>query len=99
MMLNPGAEAAYKQRHDEIWPELILALREAGVTAYSIHLDPATHRLLAVMTRRRDHGLDALSQTAVMRRWWAMMADLMRTNPDASPQTEPLIAMFDLAEH
>jgi L-rhamnose mutarotase len=97
MTLNPGAAAAYKQRHDEIWPELAQALRDAGVIEYRIYLDPQTHRLFAAMTRRRDHGLEALSDSAVMRRWWAMMADLMQTHPDTSPVAEPLPTMFDLA--
>ena len=33
MKLNPGMEAEYKRRHDEIWPELSALLKEAGVSA------------------------------------------------------------------
>ena len=32
MRLNPGMRAEYIKRHDEIWPELVSLLREAGVT-------------------------------------------------------------------
>ena len=32
MFLKPGNVAAYKQRHDDIWPELVTLLRNAGVT-------------------------------------------------------------------
>ncbi|HAU76974.1 MAG TPA: L-rhamnose mutarotase, partial [Agrobacterium sp.] len=42
MKLFPGKEAEYKKRHDEIWPELVTLLHEAGVSDYSIHLDPET---------------------------------------------------------
>ncbi|TIW02253.1 MAG: L-rhamnose mutarotase, partial [Mesorhizobium sp.] len=31
MKLNPGMRAEYKRRHDEIWPELVVLLREAGI--------------------------------------------------------------------
>ena len=31
MMLNPGAEAEYRRRHDEIWPELVALLKEAKI--------------------------------------------------------------------
>ena len=31
MKLLPGFEAEYKQRHDEIWPELAALLKEAGI--------------------------------------------------------------------
>ncbi|MEM7392058.1 MAG: L-rhamnose mutarotase, partial [Verrucomicrobiota bacterium] len=42
MKLNPGCRAEYKKRHDEIWPELVTLLRDAGVSDYSIHLDEET---------------------------------------------------------
>ena len=63
MQINPGQRDEYKQRHDEIWPKLLQALSEAGVSDYSIHLDPETNILFATMWRREDHGLDVLSQT------------------------------------
>ena len=31
MQLKPGMVAEYRRRHDEIWPELAQALREAGI--------------------------------------------------------------------
>lgn len=31
-----GMEAEYKKRHDAIWPELVVALKESGFTNYSI---------------------------------------------------------------
>jgi L-rhamnose mutarotase len=34
--LRPGAEDEYKRRHDEIWPELVEAIREAGIRNYSL---------------------------------------------------------------
>jgi L-rhamnose mutarotase len=34
--LRPGTEAEYKKRHDEIWPELVDAIKEAGFENYSL---------------------------------------------------------------
>ena len=34
--LYEGAEAEYKRRHDEIWPELVTVIREAGLKNYSL---------------------------------------------------------------
>src|SRR5678815_5291558 len=82
MMLKPGFAAEYSRRHDEIWPELAAALRAAGVLDYRIFLDEETNHLFAVMRRRRDHTLEDLRGSALMRRWWAMMADIMETEPD-----------------
>ncbi|MBZ9988176.1 L-rhamnose mutarotase [Mesorhizobium sp. BH1-1-5] len=34
--VRPGYEEEYKRRHDEIWPEMLTALRVAGIRNYSI---------------------------------------------------------------
>jgi len=96
MFLNPGAVEEYRRRHDAIWPDLVVLLREAGVSNYSIHLDPETDILFAYLERRDDHTMDALPAHPVMRRWWEHMKDIMRSNPDGSPVTEPLEEMFYL---
>ena len=96
MNMNPGQSAEYKRRHDEIWPELSEALIAAGVVDYRIFLDPETNHLFAVLTRRRDHTLGELPGTDVMKRWWAMMADIMQTHPDNVPVQVDLAPVFHL---
>lgn len=34
--IRPGSEAEYKKRHDEIWPELVTAIKESGFANYSL---------------------------------------------------------------
>jgi L-rhamnose mutarotase len=34
--IRPGTEAEYKKRHDEIWPELVDAIKDAGFANYSL---------------------------------------------------------------
>ena len=94
MRLNPGMADEYERRHDAIWPELVGLLREAGVSDYSIWLDPETHCLFGILRRPDDHGMDALPSHPVMRRWWAMMADLMETREDDEPVAVPLRRVF-----
>ena len=96
MTLNPGMESEYRRRHDEIWPELVALLKEAGVGDYSIHLDPETGALFGVLWRRRDHGMADLPGHPVMQRWWRHMADLMPTRTDSQPVAVPLIPLFHL---
>lgn len=96
MTLNPGCEAEYRKRHDQIWPELVTLLKDAGIEDYSIHLDPATHALFGVLWRRDDHGMDALPDSPVMRRWWAHMADIMETDPDNKPVVTELATLFHM---
>jgi len=96
MLLNPGAEAEYQRRHDAIWPELERELYAAGIIDYRIFLDRENNCLFAVITRRRSHRMDLLAERPVVRRWWAMMADIMATEADASPRVSPLSEVFCL---
>ena len=96
MFLNPGQAAEYQRRHDAIWPELVALLKTAGISDYSIYLDPASLTLFAVLRRTPDHQMETLPQSPVMQRWWAYMADIMRSNPDGSPVVEPLPCLFHL---
>lgn len=97
MRLNPGMEAEYTRRHDEIWPELVDLLREAGISNYSIHLDAETMTLFGYLERRDDHTMHDLPNHPVMKKWWAYMGDIMATNPDGSPIAIPLTETFYLA--
>lgn len=96
MKLNPGCEAEYIRRHDEIWPELVALLKDAGIADYSIHLDPETNILFGVLWRSDDHGMDTLADAPVMKRWWAHMADIMETHPDNAPVATPLRPVFHM---
>jgi L-rhamnose mutarotase len=97
MFLNSGQAAEYRKRHDEIWPELQALLREAGISNYSIHLDEEAHTLFGYLERRDDHAMADLPHHPLMRKWWAHMGDIMRTNPDGSPVAIPLTETFHLA--
>ncbi|MES0813058.1 L-rhamnose mutarotase [Roseibium sp. SCPC15] len=96
MQLNPGMEAEYRKRHDEIWPELVALLKEAGIRDYSIHLDPQTHILFGVLWRSDDHKMEDLPSHPVMQKWWAHMADIMETGSDNEPVAIPLETVFHM---
>lgn len=96
MKLHPGMEAEYRKRHDEIWPELVDLLHEAGVSDYTIHLDRETNILFGVLTRPKDHTMASLPEHPVIKRWWAHMADIMESNPDNSPVAKDLVTVFHL---
>lgn len=94
MNLFPGKAEEYEKRHDEIFPELADALRNAGVSDYSIWHDPESNHLFGILTRSDDHTLDALPDTEIMKRWWAHMADVMETDSDDVPTQVPLKRVF-----
>ena len=97
MILHPGHEAAYKKRHDEIWPELQDLLKQAGISDYSIFLDEETNILFGTMLVANQEAVDRLPEQPVMKKWWAYMKDIMASNPDNSPVSITLKQVFHLA--
>jgi len=94
MTLNEGQKAEYIKRHDEIWPELKTLLKEAEISEYSIFLDEETNTLFAFQKVIGDGGSQDLGKTEIVKRWWAFMADIMKSNPDNSPVTKELVEVF-----
>lgn len=94
MHLNEGQKEEYKKRHNEIWPELKKLLKEAGISEYSIFLDEETNTLFAFQKVSGRGSSQDLGQTEIVKKWWAFMADIMKTNSDNSPVTVPLEEVF-----
>jgi L-rhamnose mutarotase len=96
MFLKAGFEAEYEKRHNEIWPELTVLLKEAGVFNYSIFWDKETNVLFAYQEVSGEGGSQDLGTTEIVQKWWAYMADIMETNADNSPVSVPLQEVFHL---
>jgi L-rhamnose mutarotase len=96
MKLKPGYAEEYKRRHDEIWPELVKVLEEAGVRDYSIYLDVETNILFAFQKLTEDNQAKSLPDNPAVKKWWAYMADIMDTNPDNSPVEISLREVFHM---
>ena len=94
MNLNPGQVAEYEKRHDNVFPDLSKALKDAGVSDYSIWHDPESDHLFAILTRSDDNTLDKLPDTEICQRWWAFMADIMETDENNVPTQIPLKRVF-----
>lgn len=97
MSVNPACHAEYKRRHDQLWPDLRAVLQAHGACNYSIYLDRKRSLLFGYVEVRDAAQWDAIAGTDVCRRWWAYMRDIMETNPDNSPVSEPLEEVFHLA--
>ena len=96
MNLKPGFKSEYKKRHDEIWPELVILLRETGIKDYSIFLDEEKNVLFAVLYRLKNHKMSELPKKSIMQKWWHFMGDIMITNKDNSPVVTDLQPMFHM---
>ncbi len=96
MKLLRGYEDEYKKRHDEIWDELKILLKQTGIMGYSIFLDEETNYLFAYFTISDSVRLSELPEKNIMKKWWNYMADIMETNNDNSPVSIPLKEVFYL---
>lgn len=94
MHLSSGQKEEYKKRHNEIWPELKQLLKTAGISEYSIFLDEETNILFAFQKVNGNGNSQELGQTEIVKKWWAFMADIMKTNPDNSPVSAELEEVF-----
>jgi L-rhamnose mutarotase len=94
MQLKPGSEAIYRQKHDEIWPEMVSSLQRHGIRNYSIFLHGRT---LFAYYETDDVSLVAQQvEDPVVKRWWKMMQPYMEYNPDGTPWSEPIEEVFHL---
>ncbi len=96
MQLFKGFENEYKKRHDALWPELTVLLKDAGISEYSIFLDETTNSLFGFLKTTDASALDNLPASPVMQRWWQYMGDIMESHPDNSPVSVPLKEVFYL---
>ena len=96
MKLYPGCEAEYERRHNELWPEMKEMIHAHGGKNYSIFLDRETLTLFGCIEIENEELWAKGADTAVNRKWWDHMADIMETNPDNSPFSVDLKPMFHL---
>ncbi len=94
MKLNRGQKETYKNRHDELWPELRQLLKETGVSEYSIFLDEETSTLFAFQKLSEEISSQDLANNNIVQKWWNFMADIMEVNSDNSPVVKHLTEVF-----
>src|SRR5687767_6626788 len=96
MSVHAGRAQEYARRHQPIWPELEATLLAHRVRTYTIFLDPNTNDLFAYVQSASEQEWNAVASTAVCRRWWAHMRELMPSRPDDSPVAMPLYEVFHI---
>jgi L-rhamnose mutarotase len=96
MKLFKGMEAEYEKRHNELWPEMKEMIHEYGGRNYSIFLDKETNVLYGYLEVDDEQRWAESANTAICRKWWHFMADIMETNPDESPVSIGLVEVFHL---
>jgi L-rhamnose mutarotase len=94
--LKPGAEAAYDAAHAAVWPEVLEAIRAAGVTEWLIFRD-GLDLFHYVECDDYARAIAELAELPVNRRWQAEMAPMMEVAHDYSGAgSDRLPLIFDL---
>lgn len=96
MQLYPGMAKEYEKRHNELWPEMKEMIHAYGGRNYSIFLDAQTNALYGYLEVEDEEKWAESADTAINRKWWDYMADIMETNPDNSPVSVDLDLVFHL---
>jgi L-rhamnose mutarotase len=96
MSVSAGQESEYERRHRPIWKELEDTLKSHGVLSYSIFLDPGTRNLFAYVEIEDEAKWNAIAGTAICKKWWAHMKEIMPSNPDNSPKAAELREVFHI---
>lgn len=99
---DPALMAEYRRWHelDQIWPEVLTAIKPAGIVSEEIYL--AGNRMFMILTATDDFDLDAhgraLAESAVMQKWEELMWKYQKALPFAKPGQKwvPMEKIFEV---
>src|SRR5258708_23695836 len=84
--LKPGVEARYDEYHRAVWPDVLKAIRQVGITKYVIFRD-GLDLFHYVECDDYDRAIADLAHDPVNVRWQAEMAPMMARAHDVSGQS------------
>lgn len=95
--VKEGKLAEYKRRHDEIWPEMVDVLKEAGICNYSIW--NVGNELFGYYECEKgvEFAAKVQAESPVVDRWNEYMKDVMVMEMDPVTGAQPkLVEVFRL---
>ncbi len=75
--IRPGTEQEYKRRHDEIWPELVKAIQDAGIKNYNLFRRGTQIIAYAECHPDADTAFGKVGSTEVNARWSTWFEDII----------------------
>jgi L-rhamnose mutarotase len=85
---KPGMANEYQRRHNPIWPDLMKALKNYGVSNYSIFLHEDTGALFGYLEVEDEKKYESIAETDVCQRWWKYMTEVLVCESDESPKAK-----------
>jgi len=84
--LKPGVEERYESYHRSVWPDVLRAIRQAGITKYVIFRD-GLDLFHYIECEDYDRAIADLASDPVNMRWQAEMAPMMAKAHDFSGES------------
>ena len=73
MKIKPELRTEYEKAHDEIWPDMAAAIRDAGIRNYSIYFQPDGTLFAYLECADPEAAFAKLGKTEVNARWQTAM--------------------------
>jgi L-rhamnose mutarotase len=87
LRVRPDRLEEYKERHRNVWPEMLEALRATGWHNYSLFLADDGLLVGYLETENFERALAGMEATRVNTRWQAEMAEFFDLPGDERPDT------------
>ena len=96
--VKPEKIEEYKRIHQNVWPELLAELKNAGFSNYSLFLSPSGLEFGTLECENWEATCEILAKSQVHTRWQNFMRDFLATPVgDSSQPVEMLESVFFLA--
>lgn len=93
----PGKKEEYIKRHNEIWPEMVKLLKEAGIANYSIWVNGNQLFGYYECEKGIKFATDTQGNSPIVAKWNEYMKDVMVMEVDPITNAQPhLEQVFDL---
>lgn len=96
--VDPARLEDYRRAHAAVWPELLVALRDAGWRDYSLFLRDDGTLIGFVAADDLTRAQEAVARTEVNARWQAAMAELFSTDGAPDEAWELMPEVFNLED-
>lgn len=96
--VKEGKREEYVKRHNEIWPELVKVLKEAGICNYTIW--NVQNELFGYYECEKgcDYAAKVQAQSPIVDKWNAFMKDVMVMEMDSVTGAQPMLQQVFLLE-
>lgn len=95
--IKPGCKAQYIRRHDEIWPEMVNVLKDAGICNYTIFATGEELFGYYECEKGVAFAEQVQANSPVVARWNESMKDILELEMDpetgAQPKLEPVFRL------